>query len=442
LLLVSAFFLPIIGALSIFDYPHQDVRVALKLVYGAIAVVLLLWLINSEHDPTDLIARPGTQLALDLHLWSTIAKPAISLAAIALLVLAFVGYINLASYLARGIVLTALISAAAVPIQRRVARELDERFPPARPGETADAEPVVDTRYMALRYAERVAALVIVVWLLLRAWSVRGYHLAAVIEYASRPLVDVKGTRISVLGIAKGLVVALISYWIARAVRHQIEKSAVLSRKWDEGVRHAIASALYYLIVIAGAMAAILVAGLQLTVLAAFAGMVGIAVGFGSQDIAKNIICGLIIMLDRSINVGDYVDVAGQSGTIVDISIRSITIRTHDNRLVIVPNATFYTQNVVVSSQRDKQIRVTVDLAVAGDTDFDKVTSILTETAAAEEHILPEPPPEVIFSKLAAGALNLQLIAWTDQIDQLPMVQGRLVSSLWKALKTNEIAVA
>ena len=117
-------------------------------------------------------------------------------------------------------------------------------------------------------------------------------------------------------------------------------------------------------------------------------------------------------------------------------------MRTHDNRLVVVPNATFYTQNVVVSSQRERCVRVTVDLAVAGETDFEVASRVLREAALAADGILGDPSPEVNFSKLAAGALSLQLVAWTDDIDNVPLVQGRLVSRLWRALRDAEIALA
>lgn len=441
LLLCCAIVLPITAALRVFDYPHLDVRAAIKLLFGVATVVLLLWLINADHDPCTLIARPGTDRARELGLLRRIAKPVISTAAVGLLVLALLGYVNLAAFLARGLVLTGLIAAIGLPLQRRVARELDRRYPPVSQPDTPEAEPVVDSRYMAIRYIERFAALALVIWMLLQAWGVRGYQVAAAFQYASQPLINVKGTRISVVGICKGVLVVLVFYWVGKLIRAQLSRSSVLTRRWDEGVRYAVASAVYYLMLVAGAMVGILVAGLDLTILAAFAGVVGIAVGFGGQDIAKNIICGLIMMLDPSINIGDYVDVAGQSGTIVDLSIRSIRIRTHDNRYVVVPNATFYTQNVVVSSQRDRKVRVTVDLSVTGDADFETVAGILTSMTLAEPGILSDPAPEVVFSKLAA-ALDLQLIAWTDQIDQVPAVQGRLVSHLWRALKDAEIVLA
>ena len=254
-------------------------------------------------------------------------------------------------------------------------------------------------------------------------------------------MLDVKGAKISLLAVVKACLVLVASFAVASFTRRHVKESAALSQRWDHGTRHAIGSALYYSFLAAGFVLAILVAGMQLNVLTAFAGMLGIAVGFGSQDIAKNTICGLILMLDRSINAGDYVDVSGQSGTIVDISVRSTTIRTQDNRLVVIPNAVFYTQNVIVSSQRDRRVRLTVDVAVAPETDFDEVVTILRETAQAQEGVLSAPPPEVLFTKLAANALNLQLVAWTDHIDELPNVQGRLLRSMWRDLKAHEVAL-
>ncbi len=441
-LLWSAVVLPILGALAAFDYPRADVLFLLKLLYGAGAVALLLWLINEQDGPLGVIAPRESELGLKLHRAGRIAYPVVSFVAVALLVTAALGYTNLSSYLAVGIVLSAVAVGVVWPLHQRSRDELHERFPVSRPDPTSEDGVSVHPGHAALRYAERILALAVLAGLLILVWRIRGYHFHSAMTFASMPLVPIKEVKVSILGLLEGVAVVWLTGAVARVVRGRIERSAALSERWDRGARYGVGAALYYTIFIIGILVAILVAGMKLSVLTAFAGMLGVAVGFGSQDIAKNTICGLIILLDPSINVGDFVDVAGQSGSITDISIRSTTIRTNDNRLVVVPNSTFYGQNVVISSQRDRRVRLLVDVAVAGDSDLDRVTALLTEAAVADPCILAEPEPEVIFAKLASAALNLQLVAWTDRIDQVPQVQGRLMATVWRALQQAQITMA
>ena len=443
LLLVSAVALPVIYALRAFDYPNKDVLYTLKLLYGVGVAGLILWLVHSDEGPLAVIAPAGTELGAKLRRWARVVNPVLSVSAVALLIISGLGYANLSFFLASGAAFTAIIIGVLWPLHRMMVGLLDEHFPmcDARQDEDDDELELAAPLNCAVHYGERIALALIGVALLLLAWRVRAYHIDSFVQYTSLPLISIKGAKVSILGLTKGLALGVASYLIARLVRRRAETSAAMVERWDRGSRYAMGAALYYVIFVGGILIAILVAGMQLTVLAAFAGMLGVAVGFGSQDIAKNTICGLIILLDRSINVGDYVDVAGQSGTITDISVRSTAIRTHDNRRVIVPNSTFYGQNVVVSSQRERRVKLVLDVMVAADSDLDKVSRLLAETALTHEGILPEPVPEVVFTKLAAAALNLQLIVWTDKIEDVTGVQGRLLRTLWETLKANEITV-
>ena len=437
LLVSTAIFLPLLNALRDFDYPHADVVLLLRIVYGLLLLAGFAWLTHtySRHPFVPLHGAAPVPRPLGGVGWLHIALPVACVLVAGDLLILIPGYANLSAYLGRGFALTALVCGAAAAAQEWIRPHLARRVPvPAQwdePGATGRT---------VLHYAERVGLLV-VVWLLLMAvWGVRAHHIEAVIAFLSTPLLNIKGTRISIVGFVNGALVILAAYGLARFLRARIERSGRFALSWDRGMRYAVGSVVYYGVLVGGIVLGILVAGLQLNILVAFAGMVGIAVGFGSQDIAKNIICGLIILLDRSINVGDFVEVAGQKGVIVGISVRSTTVRTPDNRLLIVPNSTFYTQNIVVSSQRDPRVCLTVDVAVAPDTDLDDARRVLLEATQSLDHILREPPVEVAISKLAANALNLQLTAWTDHLGDPSRIQTLLVTAIWRALKAHGIA--
>ena len=195
----------------------------------------------------------------------------------------------------------------------------------------------------------------------------------------------------------------------------------------------------YYLLVAGGILGGVLAAGLGLSVLTVFASVAGVAIGFGSQDIARNFISGLIILLDRSINVGDFVTIGAAEGTIVEINIRCTTLRTPDNLRVIVPNSNLVGQQMVSANQLDRRLRVSLDVQVDPQADPDQVTEILQIAARSHPAVLGDPPPEVWMSRLAAASLSFQLQMWTDRIEARQEVMNQVLTTIWRELKAQGI---
>ena len=441
-LLVAAVFVPITRFLAAIGYNRADVVLGLELAYALLSTVLVILITNSYGGPLCLISARDEGLATRLKANAYLLNPAVSLLAVALFVTGIAGYINLAAYLARGLLYSLALFAVLWHTHRWLRGLIHRHLPPLAGEPETHAQRRAQLQRFVACWGEGLGMAGAAVLGGLYSWGVRGHHLHRLVEYLSVPLLDIKGAKVSILGLLWGLLVVALAMGVARIVRDNVRNAQTFRERWDPGARHAIGSLLYYGIVVAGFVVGILVAGMQLGVLTAFAGLVGVAVGFGSQDIAKNTICGLIIMLDGSINVGDFVDVAGQSGTITDTTIRSTTIRTPDGRNVVVPNATLYTQNVVVSSHRRGRVRVTVDVNLAPDIDLPRARESILRAALDTPGILRDPEPEVLFKALAAAALNLQIVAWTDRIDQVAVVQQRLMSRVWETTKAEGIALA
>ena len=439
IMILTAVFVPIIQALIVLDYGREDVIMCLELTYGLLMVAAVLLLVNSRSGPLSLQGSGGGGPWDGLRRNAYLLAPGVSLLAVALLVAAAMGYTNLAAYVARGTFGSIALVAVLLPAHRWLRGRIDLSLPPLdRDVETRD-ESRGQLARSAAQWGESLGMAGLAIAGALIAWGIRSYQLHQVLAYAALPFIDIKGAKVSILGLLWGLLVVAASTVVARLVRDSMRHAGAVNARWDEGVRHSISSFIYYGIVVAGVTVGILVTGMQLGVLTAFAGLVGIAVGFGSQDIAKNTICGMIIMLDGSINVGDFVDVSGQSGTIEDVNIRSTTIRTQDRRKVVVPNAIFYSQSVIVSSRKEARVRVTVDIGLAPDADLPQARELILQAAAQTEGVLPQPDPEVLLRALAASALNLQLIAWTNHIEEVPMVQQRLISKVWETLRAADI---
>lgn len=443
LLLWSAVCVTLLRGLSLFQYSAADVIYALQLVYGLVACPLVLILVACHGGP--LTALPaGRRLVGYLRRAAGEVNPTVAVVAVALLGALLVGYANLAAFFSSRLGLTTLVLGVGILVHTRARAYLSQHMTAAAGDEAADEDDEADR--VSVRRAALVGQVVLVAViaavLLARIWGVRTWHVSQAMALLSQPVISVKGTEMSVLSVLKGVLIIAAGMAVGRSLRRRIARSKALALRYDTGVRHAFATVAHYGVLLAGVAVGLHVAGLQLTALAVFAGMVGIAVGFGSQHIASNFIAGIILTFDRSIDVGDFVEVGGQQGTVTQITLRSTTIRSPDNKMVVIPNSSLIGQNVVGTTQRDRRVRLLVDVAVAGDSDADTVASVLTKTALGTEGILTEPPPEAWTTKLAAASMTFQLAAWTDQPQHQDRIRGLLTTAVGKALKDSEISVA
>jgi small-conductance mechanosensitive channel len=195
----------------------------------------------------------------------------------------------------------------------------------------------------------------------------------------------------------------------------------------ERGARYAILALIRYFFLCLGLYLALITAGFNLTTLTVLLGALGVGLGFGLQNIFQNFMSGLIILFERPIKVGDFVDLGDLSGMIQKISIRSTTIRTNDNVSVIVPNSEFVSSRVVNWSHGSPEVRMRIPVGVAYGSDTDKVRKALLEVAAAEEDVLEFPEPAVFFRGFGDSSLNFELGVWRKTESIRPV---RLVSDL------------
>ncbi|MGD8238418.1 MAG: mechanosensitive ion channel, partial [Armatimonadota bacterium] len=444
LLLWSAVCGTVVRGLSAFGYSGGDVIYGLQLLYAVAACAVVLVLVGYHGGP--LAALPATGHVVGrLRGAARQANAVVAVLAVALLGTLIAGYANLSAFLASRLALTVLVAATAIWGHLRARALLSARLPVPAPDDADDEDDRLTDRAWVRRAVLMAAAVVIITIgavLIGRVWGIRGWHVGQATDLLSRPVISVGGTPVSVVSVLQGMVVVALAMALGRWLRARLVGSAVLAMRYDAGVREAIGKVTYYAAVCAGAAIGLRVTGVQLTELAWFAGGMGIAIGFGSQHIASNFIAGIILTFDPSIDVGDYIEVGGQQGTILHISLRSTTIRTPDNRTAVIPNSSLISQNVVGSTQRNRRVRLLVDVVVAGDSDPDKVASVLKETALGTDGIVPQPPPEAWITKLAAANLTFQLAAWTDDCQHQDRIRGILTTAVGKALKENEIKVA
>ena len=177
------------------------------------------------------------------------------------------------------------------------------------------------------------------------------------------------------------------------------------------------------------------------TSLVAGLGIAGFTVGFALQDVAKNFVAGILLLLQQPFEIGDAVEVAGYSGTIMDITLRSTEIRTWDGRFVIIPNGDVYVKPIINFSKA-KHRRVNISVGVAYESDLDKVTRVVLEAINDVPGLLKDPAPAVIFSTFGDSAIEFSAYYWIDtDVAGLGNAQDAGVKAIKTAFKREGIEI-
>ncbi len=173
--------------------------------------------------------------------------------------------------------------------------------------------------------------------------------------------------------------------------------------------------------------------GIDLSSLAIFASVLGVAIGFGLQNIASNFISGILIGIERPIQPGDFVDVGEHRGTVQKIGARSTSILTLDRVTILVPNSRFLEREVVNWSHGDPVSRLHVPVSVGYESNIGTVRAALLESAHSHPEVLGDPRARVELRSFGESSLEFDLLVWTAE----PRNQSRVKSDLYFRIEEN-----
>ena len=239
---------------------------------------------------------------------------------------------------------------------------------------------------------------------------------------------------ITLAAMLSALAVVAITWAVTKLVRFLLDHEILPRLDLRTGVPIAISTIVGYVLVVTGAVLAMAALGIDLTKVTLLAGALGIGVGLGLQNVVSNFASGLILMLERPINVGDQIDVGGIVGEVKRIGVRSSTIRTGQGAEVIVPNADLASKQVTNWTLSDRARRYEIDVGVAYGSDPERILRLLEAAAADVPEVQRVPPPRVLFTGFGDSSLDFRLLAWVESIDVGLQAQNSLRMAVLRRL--------
>lgn len=222
----------------------------------------------------------------------------------------------------------------------------------------------------------------------------------------------VKPISVTLGKVLQALIILLAGTWIARHLIRPIRWMIMRMFKKDENAAQQVSKVVFLLLFIGVIVFSLVSVNIPLAVFAFLGGALAIGLGFGAQHLINNFISGLILLFDRSISVGDIVEVDGQGGRVTSIGMRSSHIMGFDGVELLVPNSQFLQQKVTNWTLSDKRKRYFISVGVAYGTDTQKASKLMHK--AVEDHglVLKDPAPVVLFEQFADSSLTLSVYFW------------------------------
>ncbi len=260
-------------------------------------------------------------------------------------------------------------------------------------------------------------------------------------QLLNTPLIMAGKNQFSLATIVFLIILLLGVFFSSRALSEWIKQRLLMRLGFDTGTRETIAALIGYVLAALGFVIVLQTAGLDLSSLAVLAGVLGIGLGFGFQNLVSNFVSGLTLLFEQPIRVGDFVEVSGLLGTVEKISIRSTIVRTLDGIFVIVPNNRFVENNIINWSYRDPQSRIHLPIGVAYGTSPVLVTEVLLNAARSEPRILPHPAPKVWLKDFGDNALKFELLVWIDNPQEVEVIKSALNFLIEQELRQRHIEI-
>ena len=238
----------------------------------------------------------------------------------------------------------------------------------------------------------------------------------SVMGWLWEPLFSLNGAAVTASGLFRALLIFLFAIVVSRLLRRMLSRFSRSRKSINEAAIYTLGRVSHYFILTVGFFLAASSLGINLSNLAIIAGALGVGVGMGLQNVVNNFVSGLILLFERSLKVGDFVELSsGVMGTVREISIRSTLITTNDNVDIVIPNSEFISSSVTNWTMKDAICRLRIPFGVAYGTNKELVRKAVLEAAdKVKLHVsnVPQRRPQVWLVNFGESSLDFELVIW------------------------------
>ncbi|WP_213435331.1 MULTISPECIES: mechanosensitive ion channel domain-containing protein [Lysobacteraceae] len=257
-----------------------------------------------------------------------------------------------------------------------------------------------------------------------RAWNFELFSVDQTIEVEGRKTVVPRGVTVG--KVIKAPLLLVLGIWLATISTGWAERWLHRRRHVDEGRARLMRRWALAILIAACVLASLAIAGIPFAAFAFIGGAVAIGIGFGMQSLFKNLISGVLVLVERPFRLGDVIEVGGLQGTVVDIDLRTSVVRDGDGAETLIPNSVLMEENVKNVTFRTRRHRQSLAVVVDGDSDPRAVADAMRAAASRHGQLADDPEPVVLLEDFADNGLRFALHYW---IDLVPAVDRRRIAS-------------
>jgi potassium efflux system protein len=276
---------------------------------------------------------------------------------------------------------------------------------------------------------------------MLTAWKLYAMPMEALQDFFTFG-VTLGGQKITVGLVLAASAILYGAFVLSRGLQSLLMENVLSRRQMDTGARISIARLVHYAMVLVGFFIALSALGFELKNVTIIGGALGVGIGFGMQTIVNNFVCGLILLFERPIKVGDVIQLTdGQQGRVQNLGLRATIIQTFDRAEIVVPNSDLIASQVINWTLGDRNIRLIIPVGVAYGSDVETVMRVLTEVATQNRRVLKDPQPMVLFLNFGESSLDFQLRVWIEDFNDRRIIQSELIMEIDRRFRTEGVEI-
>lgn len=281
------------------------------------------------------------------------------------------------------------------------------------------------------------------------AWSIWGLfalHVTGALDPILLTLEEITFSvgkqKLNLLLLIQGLITVIVTLLLSLWLSRMLELKLMAAESISSNMRVIMVKIVRMLAIVLALMLSLSAVGIDLTMLSVFGGALGVGLGFGLQKIASNYVSGFIILMDKSMHMGDIITISNHYGVVKELRSRYMILSKLDGTQVIIPNEHMITDVVINHTSAAHKARIAMVVQVAYDSDLDRARKVMHEIGLSHPRTIKDSPVHVLIKGFAESGIDLELSVWiADPEEGSALLQSDIYYALWQRFKQEGIQI-